>query len=760
MRRAGAILLLGMLMTVTARPAGAGESSGPVVIIVLDKHSGRPLVGAPLRLDGREPVLLTDERGRLRLEQLAAGSHEISIFDPEHQPFRRRFELEAGQPRQLRFALDRRGSDEEEQIVIRARRSTPQVSEKTLEVEQVKKIAGTQGDIVKIVQSLPGVARGLAVGGSGGVGLVVRGAAPEDSRVLIDGHEIPILYHFGGLKSVLNSDMLKRIDFLPGGFGPAFGEAIGGIVDVETRSARGEGFAGYLESSLLDLGFFLEGPIGGGVSFIAAARRSTVDLWLPHVLPESLGLELTVAPVYYDYQLKVDWSPRPGDRISLLGFGSHDEMKFLLNKPPSGDPSLRGDMSMWVDFQRLLLTWNHAPEQDWQLRCSLAAGWDRAKVVIGDDRHMYIDVPNFEGRLDWLWDVSHRLRLRAGLESGGAFFSASLSMPRPPKEGELPSRFASQKLLVGSETVSTGSVFGYLAADLRPLPHLLLSSGLRVEWYGPPLWQVAVMPRFSLRYRARTGTVLKAAVGLYQQTPQEDELSRVLGNPDLLLERGWHFTLGLEQKLVLDIKADLDVFYKTLDRLVVSDRQTMYSNRGIGDISGLEILLKREGKRVFGWLAYTFMRSQRRDGPDQPWRLFAFDQTHILTLVAGWRLPTGPVRKGYGQQGGWQFGLRYQLVSGNPYTPVVDAVFDADYDVYQRIPGEPLSRRLPLFHQLDLRVDYTWAFSSWALTLFLDVQNAYNHRAAEQVRYNYDATEQAYIEGLPILPYLGVKGCF
>ncbi|RME29377.1 MAG: hypothetical protein D6806_01525 [Deltaproteobacteria bacterium] len=99
-------------------------------------------------------------------------------------------------------------------------------------------------------------------------------------------------------------------------------------------------------------------------------------------------------------------------------------------------------------------------------------------------------------------------------------------------------------------------------------------------------------------------------------------------------------------------------------------------------------------------------------------------------------------------------------MSRNRYTPVVGSVFDADYDLYQRIPGEPNSMRLPLFHQLDLRADYTWAFESWALSVFLDVQNIYNHRAAEAVRYNYDATRQTYVEGLPVLPYLGIKGSF
>jgi hypothetical protein len=57
-------------------------------------------------------------------------------------------------------------------------------------------------------------------------------------------------------------------------------------------------------------------------------------------------------------------------------------------------------------------------------------------------------------------------------------------------------------------------------------------------------------------------------------------------------------------------------------------------------------------------------------------------------------------------------------------------------------------------------VDYTWAFQTWALTLYLDVQNVYDHRNVEGIRYNYDATEQAYLEGLPIIPYLGIKGSF
>ena len=276
------------------------QSKGVLEGSLVDKVSGNPVVGAPVEIDARERIFITDEKGRFRVEKLEPGRHEIRVFDPEHLPFRAAFEIFAGKTYRPMYALDPVGAQEQEEVVIRAKRVEKEVSDTVLEVDEVKKIPGTQGDIVKIVQSLPGVARGLAIGGSGGPGIVVRGAAPEDSEVLIDGHEVPLLYHFGGLKSVLNSDMLKRIDFLPGGFGVQHGDAIGGIVDVQTRPCDKGQYDGYVELSMLDSGFFVEGPIGEQLGFIAAARRSTVDLWLPEVIPDDPGFELTVAPVYYD----------------------------------------------------------------------------------------------------------------------------------------------------------------------------------------------------------------------------------------------------------------------------------------------------------------------------------------------------------------------------------------------------------------------------------------------------------------------------
>jgi hypothetical protein len=74
--------------------------------------------------------------------------------------------------------------------------------------------------------------------------------------------------------------------------------------------------------------------------------------------------------------------------------------------------------------------------------------------------------------------------------------------------------------------------------------------------------------------------------------------------------------------------------------------------------------------------------------------------------------------------------------------------------------GEPFSRRLPLFHQLDIRIDKRWQFRSWRLSAFLDVQNVYNNQAVEALVYNYNFSQERFLTGLPIIPSLGVRGEF
>jgi hypothetical protein len=290
----------------------------------------------------------------------------------------------------------------------------------------------------------------------------------------------------------------------------------------------------------------------------------------------------------------------------------------------------------------------------------------------------------------------------------------------------------------------------YVEALVRAGDRLLIVPGLRGDYFSEDeAW--AVDPRLSARLRLAAETTLKGGAGLFSQPPQWGETVPGLGNPKLGLTHAQHYSVGVEQGFGARGSVSLDGFYKRLSDLEVNGvdaaGQVIQVNGGIGRIYGLEVLarLNPTGRR-FGFVSYTLSRSERNDH-GEGWRLFDYDQTHILTIAGGSRLPRG-----------WELGATFRLVSGNPNTPVTGAVYDANADYYAPVFGAVNSARDPLFHQLNVRVEKAWRFRAWQLAAYLDVQNVYNHRSQEGLQWSYDYARSAPVAGLPVLPSLGVRG--
>ena len=147
-----------------------------------------------------------------------------------------------------------------------------------------------------------------------------------------------------------------------------------------------------------------------------------------------------------------------------------------------------------------------------------------------------------------------------------------------------------------------------------------------------------------------------------------------------------------------------------------------------------------------GFLSYTLSRSERNDH-GQEWRLFNWDQTHILTLAGAYRLG-----------GSWDVSATFRYVTGNPLTPVVSSVYNARTDTYQPIYGAVNSARSNAFNRLDLRVEKSWRVGAASVAAYLDIQNAYNRKNEEGRAYNYDYSQVGVISGLPLIPSLGIRG--
>ena len=133
-------------------------------------------------------------------------------------------------------------------------------------------------------------------------------------------------------------------------------------------------------------------------------------------------------------------------------------------------------------------------------------------------------------------------------------------------------------------------------------------------------------------------------------------------------------------------------------------------------IYGIETLLRWSGgDAFFGWISYTLMRSERLDPGETAYRLFDFDQTHILTILGSYRLTNV-----------WEVGARWRYTTGIPQAMFDGAVFNSDINAYEAIYTQERTTRVDPFHQLDLRVERRWVYDTWILAAYFELQNAYN----------------------------------
>jgi TonB family protein len=690
----------------------------------------------------------TDADGRYELRGVPDGKVRLIILASGYVRSDRVLELRADTQLEVDAWPKRESSNPYRTEVVVEREPMPEVVERSLSLAEVQKIPGTQGDALKAILSFPGVAR--APFGSGLI--AIRGSAPEDSAVFLGYHEVPLLYHFGGLRSVFASEILAQIDYIPGNFDSRYGDAIGGIINVQPRAGRRDGYHGFVDVNAFDAGFLAEGPIGKG-SFALAGRRSYIDFVLANALPDDAGINFTVAPRYWDYQMLFDY-PVSGGELSVRAFGSSDRLKLVFNGP-NDDPEATQDARNQVEtgqyFSRVDLVYRkRLGPWEFLVTPAFRAGFTQISAL--GIFELDVRSKDISARTELSRQISKRLRWRIGTEINTTLFDIDVTAPA------LGGGFNLSDSLVRrvSGLVFRGAAYSTVTAQISD--SVTLFPGVRAEWFAVNN-RAAVDPRLRGVWKLTTTTALKGAIGLYTQGVQQPvQTDEAFGNPRLGTQKSMHASLALAQDLPWESYVELTGYYKELWRLispsselVVRDdgdlRPESFANTGAGRIYGMELLLRKNlSDNLFGWVSYTLSRSTRVDAPGQPRKLFDFDQTHILTIIASYKFPRG-----------WQFGARFRLVSGNPYTAVQNGLFDAQTSSFMPISGPINGDRLPAFHQLDLRLDKTWTLPIMQLTLYVDVQNVYNRQNAEFINYAYDYQSFSTINSLPIIPSIGFR---
>jgi outer membrane receptor protein involved in Fe transport len=408
-------------------------------------------------------------------------------------------------------------------------------------------------------------------------------------------------------------------------------------------------------------------------------------------------------------------------------------------------------------FYRAFFEYRYAPSDRFENELRLSAG--RNWLSFGTNDRFNFDLNSYanQTRNTLRWRLADWLTLRAGLDIYFNVVDADITLPAASKEGDAVDASDPTVLTTGR---AEGEIFvspaAFVEVELEPAEGLLLVPGLRLDHFGR-LGVVTLDPRLTVRWGVGESWTLKGGVGLFHQEPFFDETDASFGNPDLGPERAVHTSVGGELRPLSFLTVDATLFYKDLqrlvsrsDRLVTRDGEQVpqrFDNGGEGRVFGLELLVRHElANNFFGWLSYTLSRAERRDSGASGFRPFDFDQTHIFTLLGTYRLPEN-----------WEVGARWRYVTGNLVTPVVGAVYNADADSYEPVPGRVNSERVGAFHQLDLRVDKRWVFDAWILGAYLDLQNVYNRGNPEGEQYNFDYTQSEPQVGLPLLAIIGLR---
>jgi hypothetical protein len=577
-------------------------------------------------------------------------------------------------------------------------------------------------------------------------GVVVRGAAPQDSKILVDGFEIPILFHPFGFRAIMPVETVQSLTFIPGGFGVEYGRSSSGIVDLATRAGSDKRTT-QAEVSLIDGGIVAQGPIDDKTRYMIALRRSVIDLVLPLFIPSSVDLSLTTVPSYYDEQFRIDHEVNSDWNLSLSSVGTTDVLELYTTKDE--DAGAKRFYSQ-TEFIRLTAAakYHNGP---WTANLALSGMVTDLRADIGLYQHLDSYTPLVTPRAVFTRSTPEAIGLKDVVWSSGAeaqvgHTKVDIAIPLERRDGEAFQAYDPKDVTTtykGSIWYPDYAAWTSIAANFDP--RIRITNGLRLDLYGRS-GELAIQPRTDIQIKVQKALTARFGAGEFSRPP---EFQSELLYPKLQSERATQLTMGLEWVPILGIRVQGSLYYNERTDLITHNDDGSLGNNGRGTSKGAEILaMFTDGDAWFGWFGYSYSNSIRVDAPGAQARLFDYDQPHSLNAALSWK------------RGHWTLGGRFQLYSGLPETPVVGAEFDSDRNLHIPISGPVNSARAPLHHELDLRVDYTWKWGTTQMLAFLDVQNVYLNRSVITEFYGYDYTQKSAFESLPLIPSLGIRAVF
>ncbi len=755
------------MLVAGARPAAgyqAGQvAAGRVVGRVVDAATRWPVAGAEVRVAGTALSAVTDSAGGFRIAAVPVGVVSLEVSSLGFRPaVRTDVVVSTGKPTTVTVEVTA-SPIAVMGIVVRPAYFVPSVDAPTstqrMRAEEIRRSPGSQEDVVRAVSVLPGVAPTAAHDNM----LVVRGGAPFENLFVVDGLEVPDINHFamqggsGGQTTLINLDLVERVDFSAGGFGATDGDRVGSVTTIELRDGLRERHAGEVNFAITGVGAIAEGPLGRG-SYLVSLRRSYLDLILD-AAGESFFLR------YWDVNAKVEQPLGRRDRLSWTFVGAVDRFGFNVDTPEDAyDAAL---MATNDDQYFTSVTWSHLGERS------------RLEVTAGRISHAYDTYQNdtlattiFSNRSTEV-ETSLRIAYVRTLRDGSALELGGVAKYHTPLRYEVmlpgfsrPDAEGTPRRLDVDTTLTALRAGAFGEARIQWTPRLATTLGMRMDHYGHLGDAVRIAPRLAATLDIGGGTTLNVSGGRYWQTPSFIWLVGDPGNAERLkplrVDQG---VVGVQKLVGANVKLQVDAYYKrygdyptrlwhpqavvapgnfeSVDADVPFGLEPLTSE-ATGRAYGAELFVqKRLGEvPVYGSAGFSLSRSEFT-ALDGRTRVGSYDTPVLASILLGWR--PAPL---------WDLGMRFRAGSGRPKTPfIASGPLEGRLDFERYNDGG----RMPSFHALDIRIDRRWAFRRFQLTTYLDIQDLYNRN--NPIGYLWDDRLRAprYENAIGFLPSFGIN---
>jgi hypothetical protein len=583
---------------------------------------------------------------------------------------------------------------------------------------------GGAADIFQSLKTLPGLTQV-----SESAELYIRGGDPIESLTMIDG---AVIYHpytfesaYGGIFSNLSQTVVKGMYFSSGGFSSKYGNALSGVLDIETRNQPANNKY-QLGLSLANASLSVDYPIEKeklGLYFDIRQSFTKPIFWL-----NGGGDRLVVTPSSKNGTGGIVYSYSPTGRLKLFGIIADDEQGVKVERAEYTGTFNGNSKNYFVNLQNTDILFGVVVMKNNLAYNKYSNQWKLGLLDITKTDYVYSFRNDFEVSVG----SSNKVLL------GGEYESREVNFLGKIPEEEFNIKPDGQAKIIDASF--SGGRFGtYVelqSANPFGLNNLSFTAGVRYDRIAG-LNLSWIDPRASFGYKLSDKSTLKFGWGIFHQLPDPRLFSPIDGNPYLKAMRAEHIILSYDLNLDEQNSFRTELYHKKYSNLPKEDSSFNYDNSGHGFANGIDIILKGNlPMNISGWISYGYINTKRLWMDFDELTSSSFDITHNLSLVLKYNLSDS-----------WQIGVNAKYATGRPYTPIASSQYRNDLKIYEPVYAPTNSNRYPDYKRVDVRLTYfNHLFGNVPFVAYMEGLNIMNFQNIFGYSYSADYSTKREIQ--------------